>query len=66
MIRNIRDKEVFLCADNQNALQAVAGGPTTAREFVRAFLKNVKVLQRKGCKIKRKCSPSDIGIIGNE
>lgn len=60
------NRVIVLCADNQNAQKALAGGPTAKREYVKACLEDVNILRQKGCKIKGKCSPSHTGILDNE
>lgn len=61
-----KDKTIYLCADNQNALRALAGGPTAGREYVKAGLEDVKTLQLRGCKVRGKWTPSPKGIPVNE
>lgn len=37
------DSEITLCADNPNALRALAGGPSAGREYIKACLEYVKI-----------------------
>lgn len=48
------DREIFLFADNQNALSALAGGPTLGREYIRASLEDYTILQQQGCRMRGK------------
>lgn len=57
---------VWVYTDNQNALRAMAGGPTVGREYVKEFLEDVKALQERGRKVRGKWTPSHQGISGNE
>lgn len=61
-----RGRAEYLCADNQNALKALVGGPTTGREYVKECLKDVNTLQQSGCKVRGKWTRSHEGIPGNE
>lgn len=50
--RNATNSEIVLCVDNQIALWALVGGPTTGYEYVQACLEDVKILQQRGCRIR--------------
>lgn len=39
------NSEVWRWVDNRNALQALAGGPTARREYIKTCLKDLKILQ---------------------
>lgn len=63
----IRHNEcIFLCADNQNMLCALAGRPSSGREYIKKCLEVLGTLRRKGCKVLGKCTPSHQNIPGNE
>lgn len=58
--------EIFLCADSQNTLKALAGGPTAGREYIKGCLEDVNILRQEGSKIRGKWTPFHTGIEGNE
>lgn len=45
-------KVIWLSVDNQNALQALVRGPRVGREYVTAYLEDVKIMQHTGREIK--------------
>lgn len=63
---NISNSEMILCLDNENAIRALAGGPTEGRKYVRACPEDVKILQERPCKIRGKWTLSHMGGISNE
>lgn len=65
-LRDTKNREIWLYADNQNALRALSGDPTTAREYVGGFLEDVKILQQGDCEVKGKWTPSHQDIQGNK
>lgn len=62
----IAEVEIVRWLANQNALQALAAGPSTGRDYLDACLEDLKELQQSGCKIKRKWNPSHNGSNGNK
>lgn len=63
---HLREKDIYLCVDNQNPIKALAGGPTAGRAYVMKCLEDVATLQQKGCNVTGKWTPSHEGIPGNE
>lgn len=57
---------MYLFVDNQNALRALSGGPTSNQEYIARSLEGVKVMHHRGCKIIRKWTPSHMNIMGND
>lgn len=64
--RNTTNTQIVLYVDNQIALQALAGGPTVGREYIKGCLEEEKILQRNSCRIRGKWTPSHMRIIGNQ
>lgn len=60
------DVSIDFCTNNQNALGALAGGPTVGREYQIECLKDVKILKQVDCEVKGKWTPSNDGINGNK
>lgn len=52
--------------ENQNALRALAGDPTSVRVYIAACLEDVKSLRQRGCKIKGTWTASQTDILRNE
>lgn len=50
----VSNAKIYLCADNQNTLKALTGGPTAGSKYIKACLKDVKILRQESCKIKGK------------
>lgn len=42
---------IYLCVDNQNTLKALSRGPSSSREHKRRCLKEIEILQQRGCEI---------------
>lgn len=63
---NTQNCRVYICADNQNALRALSGGPTGNREYLMKCLEDLETLQLKGCRVQGKWTPSHTRIIFNE
>lgn len=64
--RGIKNKQVWLCVDNQNALKALAGGPTKCRKQLKECLKDVKIVPLADYEIRAKWTPSHQNIPDNE
>lgn len=52
--------------DKQNAMRALAGGPTAGPEYIKQLLEDVKEQQQAGCDIREQWTPSHLRIWGNE
>lgn len=60
------ERPIDVTGDNQNALKALAGGPTAGGVYVKECRKDVKILQLPACEGNGKWTPSPKGIPGNE